>query len=237
MCDLSPVRKQLYGSFVSVRERANLRDEKQPRGIIFGDKNGPPVISPEKRVIHTSYLNWPNTLRNLYQSQFVTPTKLHSSQKISQINVDDYKKYFLKIKRSLDFSVWKEIAFTDIKNSTRLGDEEKRIYLAAVTSLSDGDLNKIYQVLKKEYNQSQSDQLQIRNKQSSTDISYQTEKYSGGFSSYSPHKQSKGKDHLGIGKRSSWDAASPSREHLLAEIKKEHSITEHNRGKSPVFKK
>ena len=66
MCDLSPVRKQLYGSFVSVRERANLRDEKQPRGIIFGDKNGPPVISPEKRVFYTSYLNWPNVLRNLY---------------------------------------------------------------------------------------------------------------------------------------------------------------------------
>ena len=164
MCDLSPVRKQLYGSFVSVRERANLRDEKQPRGIIFGDKNGPPVISPEKRVFYTSYLNWPNALRNLYLSQFVIPTESHSPQKISQINVDDYKKYFLKIKRSLDFRVWKEKAFSDIKNSTRLGDEEKCKYLAVVTSLSDGDLKKIYQVLKKEYVQSQSEQLGIRNK-------------------------------------------------------------------------
>ena len=188
MCDLSPVRKQLYGCFVNTRKRANSRDEKLPRNISFGGENGPPLISPENRVCHSSYVNWPNALRDLYESQFVTPTKLHSPHKTSQINVDDYKKYFLKIKRFLDFSVWKDKVFTDIKNSTRLGDEKKCKYLAVVTSLSDGDLNKIYQVLKKEYDQSQSEQLGIRNKQSSADISYQTEKYSGGFSTYSPHK-------------------------------------------------
>lgn len=47
---------------MNVRERVNLKDEQQLRGIIFGDKSGPPLISPENRVCYNSYVNWPNAL-------------------------------------------------------------------------------------------------------------------------------------------------------------------------------
>jgi len=102
--------------------------------------------------------------------------------------------------------------------------------------LCDEDLKKIYQVLKKEYEQLQRDQRLDRNKQFSADIRYQTEKYTDGFSNNSPHKQSKGKDQYEFGNRSNWDTASPSREHLLAERMVLHSISEKCRGKSRVFK-
>ena len=235
MCDLSPVRKKLYGDFMNVRERADLKDERLPRNISFGAKSGPPPISPEKRVRHGSYVNWPNALRNLYQSQFVISNQFHSPQKKYEINIDEYKKYFLKLKRPLNFTVWKDKVYADIDNSKRLGPQEKTQYRSAVESLCDEDLKKVYQVLKKEYEQLQRDQRLVRNKQSSADIRYQTEKYSDGFSNHVSHKQSKGKDMYGFGKCSNWDTASPSREHLLAE-RLDHSITERNRGRSPVFK-